>query len=209
MQLNSVVNELVNHTAGAIPRERLEQLVNSTYDELKQVARVQTYLPVLVGRRAREQAMQELANATGELKKAPEVLIVCQDNSGRSQAAAALLRHYAPGKVLVVSAGVTPASHVQETVLNALAGHGLLLTDSPSPFTADMVAAADHVIVIGEVAQEFTLTDGQDLHTWTDVPATFEHFEPVLAQIDERVRTLLQQWYPDLELPESVTAPAN
>lgn len=204
MQLSSVVNDLVNHTDGAIPRDRLEQLVDRTYDQMQAEARVQTYLPVLVARKALEQARLELAEATGELAEAPEVLIVCQDNSGRSQAAAALFRHYAPGKVLVVSAGVTPASHVQEEVLNTLAGHGLLLTDRPSHFTPEMVAAADHVIVIGEVNQEFVLNDSQDLHQWTDIPATFEQFEPVLVQIDDRVRSLLGQWYPQLDLPDSV-----
>ena len=39
----------------------------------------------------------------------PEVLFVCVHNAGRSQMAAALLDHYAGGRVTVRSAGSEPA----------------------------------------------------------------------------------------------------
>ena len=39
----------------------------------------------------------------------PEVLFVCVHNAGRSQMAAALLDHYAQGRVTVRSAGSAPA----------------------------------------------------------------------------------------------------
>ena len=106
MQLRSVVDGLVNHTGAAIPRERLATIVDELYDQMAATASVKTYLPVLVGRAALTQVRAEQIQAGEILKTQPEVLIVCQDNIGRSQAAAALFRYYAPGLVYVVSAGV-------------------------------------------------------------------------------------------------------
>ena len=42
----------------------------------------------------------------------PEVLFVCVHNAGRSQMAAALMDHYAAGRVRVRSAGSTPGNVV-------------------------------------------------------------------------------------------------
>jgi Low molecular weight phosphotyrosine protein phosphatase len=141
-QLRHVVDSLVNHTAGAFPREQLTALVDELYEEMSASASVQTFVPVMVGRAALARLGQDQAEATAALAGMPEVLIVCQDNVGRSQAAAALLRHYAPGRLNIVSAGVAPKGHVLEEVSNSLAARGLLLTDPPAELTDDFLAAA-------------------------------------------------------------------
>ena len=48
------------------------------------------------------------------MSRTPEVLFVCVHNAGRSQMAAALLQHYALGRVAVRSAGSEPAGKVSE-----------------------------------------------------------------------------------------------
>lgn len=55
----------------------------------------------------------------------PEVLFVCVHNAGRSQIAAALLDHHAAGRVLVRSAGSTPASEINPAVIAVMGELGL------------------------------------------------------------------------------------
>ena len=50
----------------------------------------------------------------------PEVLFVCVHNAGRSQMAAALLDHYADGRVHVRSAGSAPATELNPDVVAAM-----------------------------------------------------------------------------------------
>jgi arsenate reductase len=58
--------------------------------------------------------------ATELQKNVPEVLFVCVQNAGRSQMAAALLDHYAAGRVHVRSAGSEPADQVNPAVVEAM-----------------------------------------------------------------------------------------
>ena len=62
-------------------------------------------MPLFVHRFARER-LRALGQVEGTIaKQVPEVLFVCVQNAGRSQMAAALLDHYAEGRVHVRSAG--------------------------------------------------------------------------------------------------------
>jgi protein-tyrosine-phosphatase len=208
MQLRSVVDGLVNHTQGAFSRERLSDLVDELYDEMSARAAIQTYVPVLVGRAALTQIRAEQIKAGEILKTMPEVLIVCQENAGRSQAAAALFRYYAPGLLYVVSAGLTPLGHVLEEVTNGLAAHGVYLTDTPKKYSQEMLEVSDHLIIVGEVTDDLPARDSQDRHLWDDIPQIQDvasaDIPEVLRKIDERVRATLAQWMPDLDLADAV-----
>ncbi len=68
-------------------------------------APVQRFVPIMVERFTRER-LRALAQAEGlVMSDVPEVLLVCVHNAGRSQMAAALLDHYAQGRVHVRSGG--------------------------------------------------------------------------------------------------------
>jgi protein-tyrosine-phosphatase len=207
LQLRNVVDGLVNHTQGAFPRAKLTALVDDLYDQMAANAKVRTFLPVLVGRAALTQVRAEQIQAGEVLKTQPEVLLVCQDNIGRSQAAAALLRYYAPGMLYIVSAGVAPKGHVLEEVTNGLAAHGVYLTDVPKPYSQEMLDVADHLIVVGEV-EHLPTRDGLDQRQWRDIPhiegLSAAEVADVLVLIDGRVREVLAQWLPDLDLGDPV-----
>jgi protein-tyrosine-phosphatase len=212
MQLRSVVDGLVNHTGGAFSRQRLTSLVDDLYDQMSATATIQTFVPVLVGRAALTQIRAEQIQAGEVLKTMPEVLIVCQANAGRSQAAAALFRYYAPGLLYVVSAGVSPLGHVLDDVTNGLAAHGVYLTDIPKKYTQEMLDVADHLIIVGEVDEELPDREDQDRHHWADIPqiedVRFADVPQVLIDIDERVRSTLATWMPDLDLGDPVMSQA-
>jgi arsenate reductase (thioredoxin) len=84
------------------------------------------------------------------LKDTPEVLFVCVHNAGRSQMAAALLDRAAGGRVLVRSAGSTPAKEIHGAVRAAMDEIGIDLSrEFPKPLTDESVKAADVVITMG------------------------------------------------------------
>src|SRR5690606_28446723 len=75
---------------------------------------------------------------------------VCVHNAGRSQLAAALAAHLAPGKVHVRSAGSQPTGELNAAVIEVLAERGIMLTDAyPKPLSGDVVRAADVIITMG------------------------------------------------------------
>jgi arsenate reductase len=80
----------------------------------------------------------------------PEVLFVCVHNAGRSQMAAALLQHYAAGRVVVRSAGSAPAASINPAVIEVMAELGLDLSrEFPKPLTTEAVRESDVVITMG------------------------------------------------------------
>ncbi len=80
----------------------------------------------------------------------PEVLFVCVQNAGRSQMAAALLDHYAEGRVHVRSAGSAPADEINSDVVTAMSELGIDVSkEFPKPMTDEVVQAADAVITMG------------------------------------------------------------
>jgi len=81
---------------------------------------------------------------------APSVLFVCVHNAGRSQMAAALLEHYAKGRVAVHSAGSVPADEINPAVVASMRELGIDLSRAiPKPMETDVVREADVVVTMG------------------------------------------------------------
>jgi arsenate reductase len=127
---------------------------------------------------------------------APQVLFVCVHNAGRSQMAAALLEHYAMGRITVRSAGSEPGNRVNPIATAALAEWGIDIADrSPKVLSTEEVRASDVVITMGcgdacpvfpgKRYLDWELTDpsGQGLPVVRDVR----------DDIDRRVRDLLAE----------------
>ena len=82
----------------------------------------------------------------------PEVLFVCVHNAGRSQMAAAFLRHLGGDQVVVRSAGTAPADSVNPAVVEAMLEVGIDLHAAgatPKKLTEDAVKVSDVVITMG------------------------------------------------------------
>ena len=143
------IDALREQFAGTFSPETIERYMVESLESLP-AARIKSFVPLLVHRFARER-LRALAQVEGKLAKdVPEVLFVCVHNAGRSQMAAALLDHYADGRVHVRSAGSTPADEVNPDVVTAMAELGLDLSQEfPKPMTDEFVRAADVVITMG------------------------------------------------------------
>lgn len=102
----------------------------------------------------------------------PNVVFVCARNGGKSQLAAALLRHAAGEAVTVASAGTDPGPSLNALAVESLAELGIDVGDEhPKPLTDEMMRAADLVVVLGAEAH----VDGDQgvaVETWiTDEPS--------------------------------------
>jgi arsenate reductase len=142
----------------------------------------------------------------------PSILFACVHNSGRSVASAALARHYAGDAVDVRSAGSEPGTDVNPGVAQVLAEAGLPVTDhTPTKLDFDLVDAADVVITLG-CGESCPAAVGTRIEDWpVDDPkgqdaATVRR---IVADLDGRVRTLLGELAPQVDLPPSVFTTAS
>jgi arsenate reductase (thioredoxin) len=143
------LERLTDEFAGTFGVETVERYMAESLQALGG-ARLKDFVPLFVHRFARER-LRALGQVEGMISKdVPEVLFVCVQNAGRSQMAAALLDHYAEGRVHVRSAGSAPAHEVNPAVVTAMAEIGLDISkEFPKPMTDEVVQAADAVVTMG------------------------------------------------------------
>jgi protein-tyrosine-phosphatase len=80
----------------------------------------------------------------------PAVLFLCVHNAGRSQMAAALMTHYARGRVDVWSAGSEPAERLSPSVVEAMAEWDIDISgEHPTKLTDELAQGADTIITMG------------------------------------------------------------
>ena len=159
-------------------------------------ARVKDFVPLFVHRFARER-LRALGQIEGTIAKdVPEVLFVCVQNAGRSQMAAALLDHYAEGRVHVRSAGSAPADQINPAVVAAMSELGLDVSkEFPKPMTDEVVQAADAVITMG-CGDACPIYPGKRYEDWeVDDPADadLDGVRHIRDNIGERARRLLAE----------------
>jgi arsenate reductase len=139
------------------------------------------------------------------VKQVPEVLFVCVHNAGRSQMAAALLDHYADGRVHVRSAGSAPADEINRDVVTAMSELGLDLGRKfPKPMTDEFVAAADVVITMG-CGDACPIYPGKRYEDWElDDPAEtdLDGVRRIRDELARRVGRLLDELAPSERSPD-------
>ena len=128
------------------------------------------------------------------MNEKPSVLFVCVHNAGRSQMAAAYLKHLAGGRVDVLSAGSEPAEQVNPVAVEAMREVGVdITTETPKVLTTEAVQASDVVITMG-CGDACPIYPGKRYEDWDlDDPAgqDLEAVRPIRDQIEQRVRGLL------------------
>ncbi|MET8845950.1 arsenate reductase ArsC [Amycolatopsis sp. NPDC004625] len=126
----------------------------------------------------------------------PEVLFVCVHNAGRSQMAAAFLRHHGGDRVIVRSAGSAPADTVNPAVVQVMAERGIDISgEQPKKLTTESVERSDFVITMG-CGDACPVVPGTRYLDWKlDDPAgrPAEEIRPVRDEIERRVQALLAE----------------
>ena len=129
----------------------------------------------------------------------PSVLFVCVHNAGRSQMAAAYVRHLSRGAVEVRSAGSAPAASINPAVHEAMLEEGIdLSAEKPTVLTPDAVEASDVVITMG-CGDACPYYPGKRYEDW-DLPDPAilppDEVRAVRDEIERRVRRLLDELLP-------------
>lgn len=197
--LHRAAERLAHDFAGMVNEETVERVVFESYAALSRTATVQTHLPSLTEKFAHDR-LTALAQSKGLIiKRVPEVLFVCVQNSGRSQMAAALARQIAGDRVHVRTAGSQPAGRILPDVVFALAEAGMDVSEEfPKPLTDDVVRAADAVITMG-CGDACPLYPGKRYLDWQlDDPAglDLDGVRRVRDDIRTRVEALLAELVP-------------
>jgi protein-tyrosine-phosphatase len=148
--VKTVAARLAPAFSGTLGPETVERFVLDSVNRLTPTARVTTYLPVLAEKFAKER-LRALGRLDGSIPAlVPSVLFMCVHNAGRSQMAAAWLRHLAGDGAVVWSGGSEPEGSINPMAVDAMAEVGIDITgEFPKPWTEEIVRAADVVITMG------------------------------------------------------------
>jgi arsenate reductase len=141
----------------------------------------------------------------------PQVVFACRKNGGRSVISRVLTEHYAGERVVALSAGTEPGEQIHPEVARGLAALGLDTSrESPKALTRDMIASSDLAVTLG-CGEECPYVPGVRYVDWpVDDPKGQDDdtVRRIVADLDTRVRDLLGELVPDLELPPSVVRSA-
>jgi len=149
--LEDTTRRLAGRFRGVFSQETVAGVVEDSFEQLGDRPTVgPNFMPIFIERFAR-QRLEAVAQAEGLVAKAlPEVLFVCEHNSGRSQMAAALTHELSKGTVAVRSAGSHPTEKIDPVVVEAMNELGVdVRLEFPKPLTDEVVRAADVVVTLG------------------------------------------------------------
>lgn len=83
-------------------------------------------------------------------EKIASVMFVCVHNAGRSQMAAAYLKHLAGDRIEVLSSGTMPKDQVNPAVVEVMLEEGIDISGNvPKVLTNELVLSSDYVITMG------------------------------------------------------------
>ena len=140
-------------------------------------------------------------------ERIPQVVFACVRNGGRSVISRVLTEHYAGGRVRALSAGTQPGDHIHPEVAGVLEALGLDTSqEQPKLLTRETVAASDLAITLG-CGEECPYVPGVKYVDWPVADPGGQDDDTVRAiigDLDQRVRTMLVELVPDLDLPPSV-----
>lgn len=139
----------------------------------------------------------------------PTVVFACVRNGGRSVASRVLTEHYAGGRVTALSAGTQPGEHIHPEVADVLEKLGLDTSrEQPKMLTREMIEGADLAITLG-CGEECPYVPGVVYRDWpVEDPGGQDEqtVRRIIGDLDARVRDLLVELVPDIDLPPSVVA---
>jgi len=130
------------------------------------------------------------------MSERPTVLFLCVQNAGRSQMAAAWLRHLGGDRVDVLSGGSSPGEQVHPVAAEAMAEVGIDITaELPRRWTDETLQRADIIVTMG-CGDECPFLPGKRYLDWElDDPAgrPLEQVRPIRDDIEGRVRALMAE----------------
>lgn len=148
-----------------------------------------------------------MTSSTENTSGVPQVVFACVRNGGRSVISRVLTEHYAGGRVTAVSAGTQPGEHIHAEVAEVLEKLGLDTSrETPKLLTRDTIAASTMAITLG-CGEECLYVPGVKYTDWPVADPGGQDEDTVrgiIADLDGRVRHMLVELVPDIDLPASI-----
>lgn len=192
--LASAARNLAKEFAGTFGAETIELFLTTSYDQFASRARIQTYLPLMAERFAR-QRLRALAKVEGRSDDGlPTVLFLCVHNAGRSQMALGWFNALAGSRAVAWSGGSEPGTEVNPAAVAAMAEVGIdIAQEYPKPWTTEIVQAADVVVTMGcgDACPFFPGTRYEDWDLEDPAGQGVDAVRPIRDDIEQRVRALL------------------
>lgn len=196
LALARITDDLGARFTGRFNRQTIEMVVRESRDLLGGRSGSGANSPSQVAAFAAER-LDALARPDVDGRSGPpEVLFVCVQNAGRSQLAAAIMRHLAGGAVRVRTAGSMPAAELRSSVVAALDEIGVPVGgEFPKPLTDEAVRSADCVITMGcgDVCPVYPGRRYLDWDLADPVGLPLARVREIRDDIDGRVRVLLSE----------------
>jgi len=176
--------------------EDVAALVADSAERLESHAITEEWVPLLAERftRNRLRAAKHLGHE--DPSKPPAVLFACVHNSGRSQMAAAMMRHLAGDQVVVFSGGSSPGHSLNPTAVAAMAEVGIDMSrERPHPWTDEIIKASDVIVTMG-CGDACPVFPGRQYEDWPlDDPKDqpIEKVREIRDEIEERVHHLMAE----------------
>jgi arsenate reductase (thioredoxin) len=196
LALKQAATRLQTEFADSFGVETIERFLHSSYDQFASRATIDTFLPLLAERFAR-QRLRALAKVEGKSSDGkPIVLFLCTHNAGRSQMAMGFFSYLAGDDAVAWSGGSEPGEQVNPAAIEAMAERGIDIgQEYPKPWTDEIVQAADVVITMG-CGDACPIFPGRRYEEWIlEDPAgqSVDAVRPIRDQIEQRVRQLLAE----------------
>lgn len=133
----------------ALPAADIDRALDELIDGHKAQAKVHDFLPIIVEREVTEE-LEGRAWGDGGATRRQEILFVCEHNTGRSQIASVIARHYAGDQALIRSVGPRPQPIGNEGIERLLRERGFDTSlVYPKELTSRTIHESDVVILIG------------------------------------------------------------
>jgi protein-tyrosine-phosphatase len=139
-----------------------------------------------------------------------KVLFVCVHNSGRSQMAEGFFNSYVAGKAEASSAGTQPASHVDQTVVKAMAEIGIDISSRRAKaLTAEMLDSANMVVTMGCGTEDVcpaAFVPMVDCQLEDPEGQSIDKVRAIRAEIETKVKMLIKEFVMNTEANNAKTA---
>lgn len=200
LALKHAATRLSGEFDGTFGKETIDRFLHSSYKEFAGRATIPNFLPLLAERFARQRLKALAKIEQPDTNAAPVVLFLCTHNAGRSQMAMGFLQHLAGDGAVAWSGGSQPSSSINPAAVEAMAEHGIDISQEyPKPWTDEVVRAADVVVTMG-CGDACPIFPGRRYEEW-ELPDPdglgVDAVRPIRDEIENRVRILLRQ----LEVP--------
>ncbi|WP_206074468.1 low molecular weight phosphatase family protein [Antribacter gilvus] len=204
--LSRITETLAAQFSGSVGPETVERLVRESHGMLTPTIGTAAHLPAVTAWLATDRLAALTMHALP--RRAQDVLVVCVHNQGRSQIAAAVLRHLAGDRLRVRTAGSRPASAPDATVRSVLARRGLDgLVEFPRPLTPELVRASGVIVTMG-CGDACPVLPGRRYLDWpVDDPSgrTPAEVERIVDDVTARVQSLVEELDSMTGLPLTAT----